>query len=55
MFTGSGDEDVDDASFFLRHVPFGFGLFLPSSSFFSIGFGFLVLLFFGCFFCSYFS
>jgi hypothetical protein len=55
MFTGSGDDDVDDASFFLRHVPLGFGLSLLGSSFSSIGFGFLVLLFFGCFFCSYFS
>ena len=29
VLTVSGDDDVDDASFFLRHVPRGFGLFLP--------------------------
>ena len=40
MFTGSGDDDVDDASFFLRHVPRGFGLFLLGSSFSSIGLAF---------------
>jgi len=55
MFIGLGDDDVDDVSFFLCHVPLGFGLFLPGSSFSSIGFGFLVLLFFGCFFRSCFS
>ena len=55
VLTVSGDDDVDDASFFFRDVPRGFGLLLPGSSFSSIGFSFLVLLFFGCFFLSYFS
>jgi hypothetical protein len=54
VLIGSGDDDVDDVSFFLRHVPCGFGLFMLGSSF-SIGLGFLVLLFFGCFFLFYFS
>ena len=40
VLTGSGDNDVDDASLFLRHVPRGFGLFLLGSSFSSIGLAF---------------
>jgi hypothetical protein len=55
MFTGLGDSDVDDASFFLRQFPLDFALFLLGSSFSSIGFGSLVFLFFGCFFHSCFS
>jgi len=55
MFVGSGDDDVDDDSFFLRHVLLGFGLFLLGSSVSSVGFGFLAFFFFSCFFLNCFS
>ena len=51
--SGSGDDDVEDRSFFLRHL----FLFFFLVGFFgsSIGFGFFILILFRCFFFSYFS
>ena len=52
--SGSGDDNVEDGSFFLRHL-FLFFFFLIGFSGFSIGFGFFILILFRCFLFSYFS
>ena len=53
--SGLGDNKFEDRSFFLRHL-FLFFFFLTGFSGSSIGFGFFILiLFVGCFFFSYFS
>ena len=52
--SGSGDDDVEDGSFFLRHL-FLLFFFLIDFSGSSVGFGFFILILFGCFFFSCFS
>ena len=51
--SGSGDDEVEDGSLFLHHLFLFF--FLTGFSGSSIGFGFFILILFGCFFFSYFS
>ena len=51
---GSGDDEFEEGSLFLRHL-FLFFFFLTGFSGSSIGFGFFILILFGCFFFTYFS
>ena len=52
--SGSGDDEFEDKSFFLRHL-FLFFFFLTGFSGSSISFGFFILILFGCFFFTCFS
>ena len=52
--SGSGDDEFEDGSFFLCHL-FLFFFFLIGFSGSSIGFGFFILILFGCFLFSRFS
>jgi hypothetical protein len=52
--SSSGDDEFEDGSFLLRHL-FLFYFFLTGFFGSSIGFGFFILILFGCFCFSYFS